>query len=51
VLKINRRNAALFYADRGHTSEALNNEHFEAFKHFLSQSELSIQAMANKKKK
>jgi HD-like signal output (HDOD) protein len=49
VLRINKRNAALFYADRGHTDETLNNEHFEAFKHFLSQSELSIQAMANKK--
>jgi HD-like signal output (HDOD) protein len=50
VLRINTRNAALFYADRGHTSEALNDEHFDAFKHFLNQSELSIQAMANKKK-
>ena len=50
VLRINTRNAALFYTDRGNTSEALNSEHFEAFKHFLSQSELSIQAMANKTK-
>jgi HD-like signal output (HDOD) protein len=28
VLRINTRNAALFYADRGNTSEALSSEHF-----------------------
>ncbi len=50
VLRINNRNAALFYADRGTTGERLKNEQYESFKHFLSQSELSIQAMADKKK-
>jgi len=51
VLRINHRNAALFYADRGHTKEGLSIEQFDAFKHFLSQCELSVQAMADKRQK
>ncbi|MBX2807344.1 MAG: HDOD domain-containing protein [Cellvibrionaceae bacterium] len=50
VLRINGRNAALFYADRGSTGEALQHQQYESFKHFLSQAELSIQAMADKKR-
>ena len=48
VLKVNGRNAALFYADRGNTNEPIKTDHFEAFQHFLSQAEMSIQAMADK---
>jgi len=49
ILKINRRNAALFYADRGFTNENLTQDQFDSFKHFLSQAELAIQAMADEK--
>lgn len=49
VLRINRRNAALFYADRGLTKERLTQDQFDSFKHFLSQAELAIQAMADEK--
>jgi hypothetical protein len=49
ILHINNRNAALFYADRGTTNEALTEEHFDAFKHFLAQAEVSVQTIANKK--
>ncbi|MFT6388614.1 MAG: HD-like signal output (HDOD) protein [Cellvibrionaceae bacterium] len=49
ILKINRRNAALFYADRGFTNESLTQDQFDSFKHFLSQAELAIQAMADEK--
>ena len=51
VLRINRRNAALFYADRGHTRASLSAEQFEAFKHFLSQCEFSVQSMADQRQK
>ena len=51
VLRINHRNAALFYADRGNTQESLSMEQFDAFKHFLSQCEISVQAMADKRQK
>jgi len=51
VLRINDRNAALFYADRGETQESLSIEQFDAFKHFLSQCELSVQAMADQRRK
>lgn len=47
VLRINRRNAALFYADRGSTNENLTADQFDAFSHFLSQAELAIQTMAD----
>jgi HD-like signal output (HDOD) protein len=49
ILRINRRNAALFYADRGHTKENLTKDQYDAFRHFLSQAELSIQAIADEK--
>jgi HD-like signal output (HDOD) protein len=49
ILRVNRRNAALFYADRGHTQESLNNDQFDAFKHFLSQAEITVQAMADER--
>lgn len=49
VLRINRRNAVLFYADRGYTRESLTMDQFEAFKHFLSQAELTVQAMADRR--
>lgn len=51
VLRINQRDAALFYADRGNTQEVLSMEQFEAFKHFLSQCELSVQTMADQRQK
>jgi len=51
VLHINNRNAALFYADRGNTQESLSVEQFEAFKHFLSQCEYSVQTMAEQRQK
>ncbi|MEO0443599.1 MAG: HDOD domain-containing protein [Pseudomonadota bacterium] len=47
ILRINKRNAALFYADRGHTKAALSRDQYEAFKHFLSQAEITIQAKAD----
>lgn len=47
ILRINRRNAALFYADRGSTNEKLTQDQFDSFRHFLSQAELAIQAMAD----
>jgi hypothetical protein len=47
ILRVNRRNAALFYADRGHTKESLDKDQFDAFKHFLSQAEITVQAMAD----
>lgn len=50
VLRVNGRNAALFYADRGDTQQAIKTDHYESFKHFLSQAELSIQAMADKRR-
>jgi len=49
ILRINRRNAALFYADRGLTGESLTQDQFDSFKHFLSQAELAIQSMADEK--
>ncbi len=51
ILHINDRNATLFYAGRGATNEALTEEHFDAFKHFLAQAETSVQIIANKKTK
>ena len=48
ALRINNRNVALFYADRGRTNESLTQEQFDAFKHFLSQTELTVQAIADK---
>lgn len=50
ILRINNRNATLFYADRGSTNADLTEEHFDAFKHFLAQAEISVQTIANKKK-
>ncbi len=49
ILRINRRNAALFYADRGMTNENLVQDQFDSFKHFLSQAELAIQAIADRR--
>ncbi|MGH1440660.1 MAG: HDOD domain-containing protein [Cellvibrionaceae bacterium] len=49
ILRINRRNAVLFYADRGFTHENLSQDQFDSFKHFLSQAELAVQAMADEK--
>lgn len=49
ILRINRRNAALFYADRGFTRETLTQDQFDSFKHFLSQAELAIQSMADER--
>jgi len=46
VLRINNRNAALFYADRGSSGESLSAEQFDAFSHFLMQAQMSLQAMA-----
>ncbi len=49
ILRINRRNAALFYADRGFTDENLTKDQFDSFKHFLSQAEFTIQSMAEER--
>lgn len=50
VLKVNNRNAVMFYADRSKTGQPLNKEQFEAFGHFLTQTEFSIQAIAGKRR-
>ncbi len=50
VLKVNNRNAVMFYADRSTTGQSLSKEQFEAFGHFLTQAEFSIQAIAGKKR-
>ncbi len=51
VLKVNNRNAVMFYADRSTTGQVLSKEQFEAFGHFLTQAEFSIQTIAGKKRK
>ena len=47
VLKVNRRNAVLFYADRGYTQQPLSGEQFDMFKRFLSRTEMTVQMMAD----
>lgn len=49
ILRINGRNAALFYADRGFTQASLTKDQFDSFRHFFSQAEISIQEMANRR--
>ncbi len=49
VLRVNNRNAALVYADRGLTEEPLTKEHFESFCHFISQAQFSLQTLATRK--
>lgn len=48
VLRVNTRNAGLFYADRGATGEPLSEEQSEAFSHFISQAQMSLEAIARR---
>jgi HD-like signal output (HDOD) protein len=49
VLKLNNRNVVMFYADRSSTGEALTEEQFESFGHFLTQAELGVQSIASRR--
>ncbi len=48
VLRINQRNAALFYADRGGYGGQLDEEQFESFKHFATQAQLSLNMLSGR---
>jgi hypothetical protein len=49
VLKLNNRNVVMFYADRSTTGEALTEEQFDSFSHFLTQAELGVQSIAGRR--
>jgi HD-like signal output (HDOD) protein len=49
VLKLNNRNIVMFYADRSSSGEALTEEQFESFSHFLTQAELGVQSIAGRR--
>ncbi|GAB1257229.1 HDOD domain-containing protein [Aurantivibrio plasticivorans] len=49
VISIKGRDVALFYADRSDFGGSLNDQQFESFRHFVLQTQSSLELIANKK--
>jgi hypothetical protein len=49
ILKVGSRNAAVFYADRGLSGEALNQEQYDSFKHFADQAQFNLNLLSGRK--
>lgn len=48
VVKINKRNVALFYADRWNRGGTPDQEQFESFRHFALQTKLNLEMLSRK---
>jgi len=46
VISLGGRNIAVFYADRWKLGGALEDEHFQSFRHFMMQAQMSLQMLA-----
>ncbi len=47
VIKIGKRDVAMFYADRWDKGGSLDDEQFESFRHFISQTQVSLEMLSN----
>ncbi len=50
AINVNNRNVAMFYADRWNLGGSLQKELFESFRHFVLQTQMSLQMMSRKVK-
>lgn len=49
-IRLGARDVALFYADRWKLGGVLQKEHFQSFRHFVMQTQMSLQMLAEKRK-